>query len=43
MYGVPSIELIQYANENNNKLVVIGNRGLNALQEIILGSVSLKS
>ncbi len=42
LHGVPSTELIRYANENNNELVVIGSRGLNTLQEMILGSVSHK-
>lgn len=40
--GEPAPTIIKYANENDFDLVVIGSRGLNALQEMVLGSVSHK-
>ena len=40
--GEPGPEIVQYVNERNADLVVIGSRGLNALQEMVLGSVSHK-
>lgn len=40
--GRPGPEIVKYANEQNVDLVVIGSRGLNALQEMVLGSVSHK-
>ena len=40
--GAPGPEIIRYANEENVDLVVIGSRGLNALQQMVLGSVSHK-
>jgi nucleotide-binding universal stress UspA family protein len=40
--GEPAPTLIEYANENNFDVVVIGSRGLNVLQEMVLGSVSHK-
>jgi nucleotide-binding universal stress UspA family protein len=42
LHGDPGPTLVKYANENNFDLVVIGSRGLNALQEFVLGSVSHK-
>ena len=33
---------MKFANENNVDLLVIGSRGLNSLQEMVLGSVSHK-
>jgi nucleotide-binding universal stress UspA family protein len=38
----PGPTIVTYANENNFDVVVIGSRGLNALQEFVLGSVSHK-
>ncbi|MEA0553219.1 universal stress protein [Lysinibacillus irui] len=35
-------EIVRYANEQQVDLVVIGSRGLNSLQEMVLGSVSHK-
>lgn len=40
--GKPSYEIIQYVNDNNIEHLVLGSRGLNTLQEMILGSVSHK-
>ncbi|WP_042478038.1 universal stress protein [Bacillus ndiopicus] len=40
--GEPAPEIIQYAKENHVDLVIIGSRGLNGLQEMVLGSVSHK-
>ncbi|MYL51112.1 universal stress protein [Halobacillus litoralis] len=41
-HGEPGPTIVNYANENNFDLVVIGSRGLNTLQEMVLGSVSHK-
>ena len=38
--GNPSKTLVDYADEKQFDLVVIGTRGLNVLQEMVLGSVS---
>ncbi|HLR59113.1 MAG TPA: universal stress protein [Pseudogracilibacillus sp.] len=40
--GYPGPTISKYANEEDVDLVVIGSRGLNALQEMVLGSVSHK-
>ncbi|WP_413361779.1 universal stress protein [Lysinibacillus sp. 3P01SB] len=40
--GAPGPEIVRYANESNVDIVVIGSRGLNSLQEMVLGSVSHK-
>lgn len=40
--GKPSEEIIRYANDNAVDHVIIGSRGLNTLQEMMLGSVSHK-
>ncbi|MEI5906392.1 universal stress protein [Bacillus spongiae] len=40
--GEPGPTLIKFANENEFDLVIIGSRGLNSLQEMVLGSVSHK-
>jgi len=40
--GQPSEEIIKYVNESTIEQLVIGSRGLNTLQEMILGSVSHK-
>ncbi|KNH20633.1 MAG: universal stress protein [Priestia megaterium] len=40
--GDPGPTIVDYANKNNFDLVVIGSRGLNSLQEMVLGSVSHK-
>ena len=42
IHGSPGPEIIKYANTKNVDLVVIGSRGLNSLQEMVLGSVSHK-
>ncbi|MBF4500882.1 universal stress protein [Savagea sp. SN6] len=40
--GDPSKMIMQYAEAVDLDLLVIGSRGLNALQEVVLGSVSQK-
>lgn len=40
--GTPGLEIVKFANTNDVDLVVIGSRGLNSLQEMVLGSVSHK-
>ena len=40
--GSPGPEIVRYANEQKADLLVIGSRGLNGLQEMVLGSVSHK-
>lgn len=40
--GKPSEEIIQYVNQKKMDHLVIGSRGLNAFQEMIVGSVSHK-
>ncbi|MFS0878246.1 universal stress protein [Solibacillus isronensis] len=42
LHGKPGPEIVKYANENKVDVVVIGSRGLNGLQEMVLGSVSHK-
>ncbi|WJY26961.1 MULTISPECIES: universal stress protein [Sporosarcina] len=42
LHGDPAAEIINFAHAENTDLVVIGSRGLNALQEMLLGSVSHK-
>jgi SulP family sulfate permease len=38
----PGPTIVKYVNENNFDVVVMGSRGLNAIQEFVLGSVSHK-
>jgi nucleotide-binding universal stress UspA family protein len=40
--GDPGPTIVEYANKNNADVVIIGSRGLNVLQEFVLGSVSHK-
>ncbi|MGM0876836.1 MAG: universal stress protein [Bacillota bacterium] len=40
--GEPGPEIVKYANNQHFDLVVVGSRGLNGLQEMVLGSVSHK-
>lgn len=40
--GDPGPSIVHFANENKFDLVVIGSRGLNTFQEMVLGSVSHK-
>lgn len=42
LHGTPGPEIVKYANERKVDLVIIGSRGLNSLQEMVLGSVSHK-
>ena len=38
--GNPGNEIIEYADENDRDLIIMGSRGLNGLREWFLGSVS---
>lgn len=42
LHGVPGPTIVKHANEVGYDVVLIGSRGLNALQEMVLGSVSHK-
>lgn len=42
LHGHPGPTIIEYANEEKVDMVIIGSRGLNTLQEMVLGSVSHK-
>ncbi|MCZ8537835.1 universal stress protein [Paenisporosarcina quisquiliarum] len=42
LHGVPGPAIVEFANKQNYELLVIGSRGLNSLQEMVLGSVSHK-
>ncbi|MCM3575501.1 universal stress protein [Mesobacillus subterraneus] len=42
LHGEPGPAMVDYTNKNKFDLVVIGSRGLNGLQELMLGSVSHK-
>ncbi|MDA2582063.1 universal stress protein [Bacillus cereus] len=42
LHGEPGPTIVDYANREIFDLVVLGSRGLNALQEMVLGSVSHK-
>lgn len=40
IYGIPSHVITEYANDRNFDLLIMGKRGLNPMQEMVLGSVS---
>lgn len=42
LHGEPGPAIVDYANKNSFDVVIIGSRGLNGLQEFVLGSVSHK-
>lgn len=42
LHGAPGPSIVEYANEQAIDYVVLGSRGLNGLQEMVLGSVSHK-
>ncbi|MGG0717228.1 universal stress protein [Robertmurraya massiliosenegalensis] len=42
LHGEPGPALVEYAKKEKADLLVIGSRGLNTLQEMVLGSVSHK-
>ncbi|KIY22581.1 MULTISPECIES: universal stress protein [Mesobacillus] len=42
LHGEPGPAIVDYANKNQFDVVVVGSRGLNGLQEMVLGSVSHK-
>lgn len=42
LHGEPGPTIVDYANKEKFDLVILGSRGLNSLQEMVLGSVSHK-
>jgi nucleotide-binding universal stress UspA family protein len=42
LHGEPGPVIVDYINKNNFEIIIIGSRGLNTLQEFVLGSVSHK-
>lgn len=42
LLGEPGPAIVDYANKNEFDIVIVGSRGLNGLQEMVLGSVSHK-
>ncbi|ANU12659.1 Universal stress protein family [Planococcus halocryophilus Or1] len=42
LHGTPGPAIVEYANQDEFDVLVIGSRGLNSLQEMVLGSVSHK-
>lgn len=42
LHGEPGPTIIKHANEGDYDIAVVGSRGLNKLQEMVLGSVSHK-
>jgi nucleotide-binding universal stress UspA family protein len=40
--GEPGPSIVDYANKEKFELVIIGSRGLNSLQEMVIGSVVIK-
>lgn len=42
LHGIPGPTIVEYANKENFDILIIGSRGLNSLQEMVLGSVSHK-
>ncbi len=42
LHGEPGPIIVDYANKEKFELVIVGSRGLNSLQEMVLGSVSHK-
>ncbi|PAQ14197.1 universal stress protein [Bacillus sp. FJAT-42315] len=42
LHGEPAPTIVDYANKENFDMTIIGSRGLNSLQEMVLGSVSHK-
>ena len=41
-YGNPAEEIAAYARKNNVDMIIMGTRGLSAIKEVFLGSVSHK-
>mgnify|MGYP001182223062 CR=1 FL=1 len=42
LQGMPGQTIVNYANKHGFDMLIIGSRGLNALQKMVLGSVSHK-
>ncbi|WP_394121896.1 universal stress protein [Planococcus donghaensis] len=42
LHGTPGPAIVEYTNKEKFDVLVIGSRGLNSLQEMVLGSVSHK-
>jgi len=41
-HGIPAEKVVEVANSGDYQAVILGSRGLNSLQEMVLGSVSHK-
>lgn len=41
-HGIPAEKVVELANSGDYQVVILGSRGLNSLQEMVLGSVSHK-
>ena len=42
LHGTPGPAIVEYANKEQFEILILGSRGLNSLQEMVLGSVSHK-
>ena len=42
LHGTPGPAIVEYANKEEFDILIIGSRGLNGVQEMVLGSVSHK-
>ncbi|HLR20008.1 MAG TPA: universal stress protein [Staphylococcus sp.] len=42
VHGVPAEKVVEIANKGEYQAIILGTRGLNSLQEMVLGSVSHK-
>lgn len=42
LHGTPGPTIVEYANKEKFDILIIGSRGLNSMQEMVLGSVSHK-
>lgn len=42
LHGTPGPTIVEFANKEEFDILIIGSRGLNSLQEMVLGSVSHK-
>lgn len=42
LHGSPSEEIVRFANQHAIDIIILGSRGLNTLQEFVIGSVSHK-
>ncbi|WP_353419453.1 universal stress protein [Staphylococcus delphini] len=42
VHGIPTDKVVEVANSGHYQAIILGTRGLNSLQELVLGSVSHK-